>query len=261
MSIGTGGQQTDVQRQFGPIAANYATSPIHASGPDLAELVKAAALSGSERVLDLGCGAGHTALAVAPHVAEVIAIDLTDEMLATAAGLAAARDVANVNFRRADVAALPFEDASFDVVTSRYSAHHYDQPARAVAEARRVLRPGGRFVLVDTIAPESPALDTFINGAELLRDTSHVRNWRLSEWRGLIEAAGFAVDVPFEMTIDLDGPSWVARSHTPAGLVAALRTLFAAAPAPARAAFDVRAGDGDDWGWRIPVALVRGRLP
>src|SRR3712207_709403 len=113
-----------VRAQFGAVAAAYATSSYHSSGPDLAALVSAAALTGREQVLDLGCGAGHTALAVAPHAASVTAVDLTPEMLDVAARLAADRGVANVTFRAADVAALPFENASFDLVTSRVSAHH-----------------------------------------------------------------------------------------------------------------------------------------
>ena len=249
-------QHEQVTQQFGAVAAAYATSPIHASGPDLAALVAAAALTGSERVLDLGCGAGHTALAVAPFAAAVVAVDVTPEMLATAAGLAAERGVTDVEFHHADAAALPFPDGSFDVVTSRYSAHHYADPARALAEAARVLRPGGRLLLADTIAPEDPALDTFMNAAELLRDGSHVRNPRISEWRRLFAEAGFEPAVLFEMMIDLEGDSWVQRSRTAPAMVAGLRALFAAASPAARAAFAI--ADGDPWGWRIPMALLQG---
>jgi SAM-dependent methyltransferase len=256
MNTAAGEPRDEVQRQFGAVAAAYATSAVHASGPDLAALVEAAALTGSERVLDLGCGAGHTALALAPHAASVVAVDLTPEMLTVASGLAAERGITNIEFRRADVAALPFDDGSFDLITSRYSAHHYADPARALSEAARVLRPRGRLLLVDTIAPEDPALDTFMNAAELLRDGSHVRNCRLSEWRRLLTEAGFSTSVLFEMSLPLDGDSWVRRSQTPAEKVAALRVLFETAPAPARAAFFVI--DGDAWGWSIPVVLLLG---
>lgn len=244
------------RRQFGAVAAAYATSAVHAAGPDLTALVQAARLTGSDKVLDMGCGAGHTALAVAPKAAHVTAVDVTPEMLAVAEGLARERGLANVSFRLADVASLPFGNASFDVVTSRYSAHHYPDPARALAEAARVLRPGGRFLLVDTVAPETPALDTFFNAAELLRDGSHARNWRLSEWESLLGTAGFEPEVLMQMTLDLDGDSWVARSQTPAPLVAALQALFEHATPAARETFRLKHGAG--WSWTIPVALVRG---
>jgi ubiquinone/menaquinone biosynthesis C-methylase UbiE len=240
------------------VAAAYATSAVHASGPDLRALVEAAALTGRERVLDIGCGAGHTALAVAQAAAHVTAVDLTPEMLEVAAGLAAERAIANVEFRLADVAALPFADDSFDLVTSRFSAHHYAAPTRAVAEAARVLRPGGRFLLVDTMAPEDPALDTFYNAAELLRDISHVRNWRISEWRGMLSDAGFASETLMEMMLDLNGDAWVTRMQTPPPQVAAIHALFAAAPPAAIDRFRLRLGAG--WGWSIPVALLRGTL-
>ena len=245
-----------VQRQFGAVAAAYATSAVHTSGPDLAALVEAAALTGAERVLDLGCGAGHTALALAPRAAAVTAVDVTPEMLAVAGSLAAGRGVTNIVFRHADVAALPFPNGSFDLVVSRYSAHHYADPARALAEAARVLRPGGRFLLVDTVAPEDPALDTFYNAAELLRDGSHVRNWRISEWQRFFAGASFTFEVLFRMQLDLDGDSWVQRSQTPPAKIEALKTLFASASPASREAFALRHGDG--WGWRIPVALLQG---
>lgn len=245
-----------VREQFGSVAAAYATSTYHASGPDLATLVSAAGLTGGERVLDLGCGAGHTALAVAPHAAAVVAVDLTPEMLAVAAGLAEARGIKNITFRSADVSALPFEDASFDLITSRVSAHHYADPAAALREAARVLKPGGSILLIDTVAPEDPALDTFYNAVELLRDRSHVRNCRVSEWHRLLAGAGFEPETLLEFAIELDGASWVQRSQTPPGMVAAIRALFEGAAPAARTAFQLR--DGDAWGWTIPAALIKG---
>jgi SAM-dependent methyltransferase len=247
-----------VRDQFGAVAAAYATSSYHSSGPDLAALVSSAGLTGREQVLDLGCGAGHTALAVAPHAAAVEAVDLTPEMLKVAAGLAESRGVTNITFRSADVAALPFEDASFDLVTSRVSAHHYADPEAALREAARVLRPGGSILLIDTVAPEDPALDTFYNAVELLRDRSHVRNCRVTEWKRMLDGAGFVPETLLEFTIELDGASWVQRSQTPANMVAAIRALFESATPAARAAFALR--DGDAWGWTIPAALIRGVL-
>lgn len=251
-----GGYREGIQRQWGAVAEAYATSAVHASGPDLRALVEAAGLGGREQVLDLGCGAGHVALALAGAAAAVTAVDMTPEMLAAAAALAEQRELRNITFRQADVAALPFADASFDLVASRYSAHHWADPARALVEAARVLRPGGRLLLVDTVSPEPPALDTFFNAAELLRDGSHVRNWKLSEWKAFFAAAGFTATVPFEMTLDLDGPSWVQRSQTPPEKVAAIQALFRHATTAARSTFHLR--DGAAWGWSIPVALIEG---
>lgn len=256
MNQAEGGAADPVRRQWGAVAAAYASSPTHSSGPDLAALVEAAALTGGERVLDLGCGAGHTALALAPRAAAVVAVDVTPEMLAVATELAAQRGVTNVTFRQADVAALPLSDAGFDVVVTRFSAHHWAAPEQALAEARRALRPGGRFLMVDTLAPEEPALDTFYNAAELLRDSSHARNWRVSEWLRMLAAAGFRPALLMETHIDNQGEAWVTRSQTPPDRVAAIKALFAAASPAARERFAIHLDNA--WGWRLPIGMLRG---
>ncbi len=233
----------EARQQFGPVAANYVHSAVHARGQDLAVLVEAAELTGDEEALDLGTAAGHTALAFAPRVRRVTGVDLTEEMLAAARGLADARGIGNVRFVHADVADLPFERGSFDLVTSRFSAHHYAQPRQVVYEVARVLRPGGRFLLADTIAPEEPALDTFINAVEILRDRSHVRDHTIDQWRGMLAEAGLASAVYQTWDLTLDFEDWVARMRTPSPAVAILRSMLTEAPADVRSAFQVRSRD------------------
>ncbi len=245
-----------IRSQFGAAASSYAVSAVHASGPDLPLVVDAAALKPGERAIDLGCGAGHTAFALAAHADSVAAVDLTPAMLEVAAGLAKERHLGNVTFHEADVVKLPFDDASFDVAACRYCAHHFDDPAGALREAVRVLRPGGRFVLVDSVAPEDPALDTFVNVFEFLRDRSHVRDWRASEWVRMMAAAGLRADVRHRAPIPLDGADWVRRMQTPPEKVAMIRQLFAEATPSQRNAFDLRADE--PWGLGLPMALIVG---
>ncbi|MFI5315771.1 MAG: class I SAM-dependent methyltransferase [Myxococcota bacterium] len=249
--------ETVVQRQFGAAAASYAVSPVHAGGPTLDAVVERAALKGHERVLDVGCGAGHTALALAHGASEVIALDLTEEMLATAAGLARDRGLTNVWFKRGRAEALPFADGSFDVVTSRLCAHHYADARAATREAARVLRRGGQYLLVDSFASEDPVQDTYLNAIEVLRDPSHVRNYRLSEWRAMFEAAGLAVEIGPRWPVRLGFDGWIARIGTPAPLAAGLRALIDAAPSEVRAELAIAPETGHDWS--IPIGLVSGR--
>ncbi len=243
-----------VRRQFGPVASAYASSDYHSSGPDLARLVEGAGLTGKERVLDIGCGAGHTAIALAPHALRVTAVDITPEMLGVAADLAARRGLGNIDFERQDATSLPYPDARFDVVSSRVAAHHYHDVRAFVAEAARVLKPGGRLLLADTIAPEDPALDTFCNAFELLRDPSHVRNWRLSEWFALMRDHAVEPELLFQFDLDLETTPWFERQQTAPERRTGVLALFAGAGDAARSAFHLDAKPG--W-FTLPIALVR----
>ena len=132
---------------------------------------------------------------------KVTASDITDQMLAEAKKLAAERGLGNVKTARAKAEDLPFPDMSFDLVTCRLAAHHFDKPRAFVAEAFRVLMPGGVLALVDNISPDrdpelSPAQArscAAYNHFEKLRDPSHGRCLGLAEWTALLGDAGFAV--------------------------------------------------------------------
>jgi ubiquinone/menaquinone biosynthesis C-methylase UbiE len=247
--------KNSVQRQFTPVAANYATSAVHVAGPDLIAMLNAVALRGVERVLDAGCGAGHTALAFAPRVAEVVALDLTEAMLAQGRKLAKQRDITNITFRRGDVEKLAFDDASFDLVTSRYSAHHYPHPLMALREFARVLKPGGSVLLVDVVSPDEPAQDTFLNAVELLRDPSHVRDHTVEQWLRMLVTAGLAGEALGHWPLRLEFESWVARMNTPFLAITQIRTLIEGAPREIRAGLAIDEG----YSFSVPTALIHGQ--
>ncbi len=193
-----------VQEQFGPNAANYVTSPVHAKGASLQRLVALTAPKPDWSVLDIATGAGHTALTFAPHVASVIASDVTAEMLREAETLAKARGLSNVTCQTADAMALPFEAGAFDLVTCRIAPHHFPDIPAFVAEVARVLKAGGTFALVDNLSPDaatSPAYDPdalaeardLHNAFEAERDPSHARALSQSEWIAAVEGAGLRV--------------------------------------------------------------------
>lgn len=228
-----------VQQQFGQVAANYRTSAVHASGLDLQTMLNAVPLTGAERVLDAGCGAGHTAVTFAPQVASVVALDLTATMLDQTRLLAAERGLRNLTLQRGDVEALPFAPASFDLVTSRYSAHHYPEPHTALREFRRVLAPGGHLILSDVIAPAAPALDTFLQTVELLRDPSHVRDHSAAQWLMMLQETGFTAQVVGMVAVPLNFEAWVKRINTPAPYVETLKSLWHDANDAVRSAFHV----------------------
>jgi ubiquinone/menaquinone biosynthesis C-methylase UbiE len=183
------------QKIFGARAAFYTTSPFHTDPQVLARVVELAQPNEDSSALDIATGSGHTAFALAPHVRSVIGIDITPEMLREAEALKAARSIDNVVFRTGDVHRLPFDDGSFDLVTCRRAAHHFSNIGRALAEIRRVLRPGGRVVIDDRSVPENDFADRCMNLLDTYHDESHVREYRPTEWHRMLEDARFAVEV------------------------------------------------------------------
>jgi ubiquinone/menaquinone biosynthesis C-methylase UbiE len=229
--------QSKIQQQFGTVAANYRTSTVHARGVDLAKMVELAPLSGHEHVLDAGCGAGHTALAFAPHLKTVSAYDLTPLMLDQVEVLAAENSITNIQTQQGNVEQLPFPDAEFDLVVSRYSAHHWANPEAALAEFRRVLKPQGQFILSDVVSYSDYTQDTFLQTIELLRDPSHVRDFTVNEWITMLTAGGFEADVALNFDVRLDFQAWLDRMATPPPNREMIRTLLATSSPTVQASF------------------------
>lgn len=230
-------------RHYGPRANDYLTSEVHRQGADLDQLASLLREQPVARLLDLGCGGGHVSYRAAPLVGQVTACDVTASMLATVEAAALAQGLTNISVQQAPAEQLPFADASFDIVAARFTAHHWRDRDAGLREARRVLKPGGRAIFIDTVAPESPLLDTYLQAIEVLRDISHVRNYRLTEWIAALALAGFTVDSLTPRRLALRFDDWVARTKTDAAHVAAIRSLQCLAPEQVREHFAV-AEDG-----------------
>jgi SAM-dependent methyltransferase len=243
-----------VQDQFGRVAENYRLSAVHATGEDLQRIVQLVRDQPPQQALDAGCGAGHTAAAIAPHAGAVIAYDLTPTMLEQVEKLAVERGLTNLTTQLGDVENLSYGDATFDLVVSRYSAHHWPRPQIALHEIARVLRPGGRFILSDIVAADDPAQDTFLQAVELLRDPSHVRDHSIPQWQAYYASAGLTCEVVFEWLLPLNFDSWVARIAAPPLNIQMLKALFDGAPAEIRAAMRIQ----QDYEFSIPGALFVG---
>ena len=136
-------QEDLVSGQFGSRAAAYLSSAVHAQGRDLENLAALVRDKPQAKVLDLGCGAGHVSFHVAPHVREVVAYDLSAEMLDVVGLAATQRGLTNITTQAGMAEHLPFADASFDYVLSRYSAHHWRDLDAGLRETARVLKPAG----------------------------------------------------------------------------------------------------------------------
>lgn len=240
---------------FGSTAAAYLTSPTHASGADLEALAAEVGSTPNADVLDLGCGAGHASFAAARHARSVIAYDLAAPMLATVAASAKERGLSNIRTEQGSAERLPFDDASFDWVVSRLSAHHWHDVPRALAEVRRVLKRGGRVLFIDVVGADHPLLDTHLQAVEVLRDGSHVRNYRADEWLAFFAAAGFDASVRERWRLPIEFSSWVARMRTSAERVAAIRSLWRSAPDEVRTYYGVQ----EDGSFMLDALMVQAR--
>jgi ubiquinone/menaquinone biosynthesis C-methylase UbiE len=242
---------------FGATAKRYLSSAVHSTGADLDRLAELARTASVRSALDVGCGAGHASFALARGgAARVVAYDVSAEMLEVVASSADARGYRQIDVCRGPAERMPFDDASFDMVVTRYSAHHWLDVHRAVAEIGRVLQPGGLFIVIDVLAPEGALLDTALQSLELLRDPSHVRNYRASEWQAMLAAANFSTpDVDrWKLTLEFDG--WVRRIGTSDARVAALKILFDEFPSEVRDYFCV----DRERSFQIDAQWLRARL-
>lgn len=246
-----------VDAQFGPQAQAYVQSAVHAAGADLDQLEALAARLAPTRALDLGCGGGHVAYRLAAHAGEVVASDLSAEMLAAVRETARARGLANIATEQAPAERLPFADASFDFVATRFSAHHWRDFEQGLREARRVAKAGAAAVFVDAVSPGRPLLDTHLQAVELLRDPSHVRDYTIAEWTAAVERAGFDIQGVTRRRIPMEFPTWIARMRTPGVQAEAIRALQAHASAEVRGHFEIAA----DGSFQLDVMLLEARAP
>ncbi|HTT04388.1 MAG TPA: methyltransferase domain-containing protein [Steroidobacteraceae bacterium] len=230
-----------VQAQFGPRAQAYVESAVHAGGADLDRLEALAQAATPRRALDLGCGGGHVAYRLARHAAAVTACDLSADMLAAVAATARARGLIPIETVQAPAGRLPFEDAHFDFLGCRFSAHHWGDLDAGLREAHRVLQPGATAVFIDAVSPGTAMLDTHLQGVELLRDPSHVRDYTAGEWCAALARAGFSLRASQSWRLRLEFATWIARMRTASAHVEAIRSLQRAASHETRAYFAIEA--------------------
>jgi ubiquinone/menaquinone biosynthesis C-methylase UbiE len=231
--------EKNVQNQFGPRANAYISSTVHSQGEDLVAISALTAKAKPARALDLGCGGGHVAYAMAPHARQVTATDLSVDMLAAVATAASAKGLGNIETVEAAAERLPFEDHTFDFLGCRYSAHHWREIEAGLREARRVLKPGSPAVFVDVYSPGRPLIDTHLQAIELLRDTSHVRNYSAAEWTQMLTYAGFGISACHTWRLRMEFKTWIERMATPPHFAQAIRALQDAAPAEVRSHFAI----------------------
>ena len=212
-------RRAEIVEAFGRQARMFARSALHRDEERLRRLVDQVAPAPGERGLDVACGPGLVARALAARGALVVGADLTMEMLRQADGAGDGReapgDGAAIDRVRAEAGRLPFADFAFDFVVCRNSFHHFLDPPAILREMARVTRRGGRVVIEDLVAPEDLIERDEHEVIERLRDRAHARTLTPGEFRGLLVEAGLGPpeETEFEMRIDFD--EWMDRAFPP----------------------------------------------
>jgi SAM-dependent methyltransferase len=181
------------RQEFARQAAGFAASAATTDQAQVARLVEAIGETAG-RVLDVACGPGIVTSALAEGAQEVVALDLTPQMLEQARERCAKAGRTNVVFKEGSATALPFADATFDAVVTRLSFHHFAEPNVALKEMLRVLRRGGILTIADVVSSEEPDKSELQNAIEVLRDPSHVRMLPATELIALIAQSGVAIE-------------------------------------------------------------------
>jgi SAM-dependent methyltransferase len=213
--------------QFTKQAVPFAEMPAHSNEESLKLLIDMAKIGPQDDVLDVACGPGLVACPLAEVARHVTGIDITPAMIEQAKAKQRATGLTNLTWLVGDAVPLPFPDASFSVVVTRYSFHHFLDPKAVLSEMVRVCRPRGRVAVIDVFT-SSPEQAEAYNRVEKLRDPSHVRALPLEELTGLCHDAGlrdvktafYKLDVPLEELL--------ARSFPNPGDADRIRQTFAA---------------------------------
>jgi SAM-dependent methyltransferase len=246
--------------QFTRQATVFSTAPSITDEEALRMIVEAARPGPNDTVLDVACGPGIVLCAFAPHVREATGIDMTPAMLERARKLAADKGLSNVAWRQGDVYSLPYDDGSFTIVVTRFSFHHFLDPAAVLREMVRVCAPRGRIVVVDDYASEDPAKAAAFNRLEKLRDPSHARNLTLTELRGLFATVGLSEPQTTFYELRSDVASLLARSFPNAGDDVKIIEMFRASAADDRLGIPIRL-DADKIHFAYPVAIFAAQRP
>jgi ubiquinone/menaquinone biosynthesis C-methylase UbiE len=166
-------------------------------------------------LLDLGCGPGIVTAAIAPAVKEVVAYDLTPEMLDKARKRCQEAGLKNVRFELGGAEDLPFERESFDGVVTRLTIHHFLDPRRVMDEVVRVTRMNGKVVVLDVVSSENEEEAMLHNALETLRDPTHVRMFSPSEMLELIKSAGIRMTSTVTWEMGRDYEEWIRITNAP----------------------------------------------
>jgi ubiquinone/menaquinone biosynthesis C-methylase UbiE len=242
--------------QFSRQAIPFAELPGHSQSMQM--LIDLSGVSASDSVLDLACGPGLVACEFAPFARQVTGIDLTPKMIEQAEERQKTKGLSNLSWRVGDVLPLPFPEASFSIVLTRYSCHHFLDPKAVLEEMVRVCKPGGKVLVIDVVL--SPDKAEAYDQLEKLRDPSHVHALTFLEMADLIAASGLTNVRTARYKVEGELEQQLKASFPNPGDDEAIRAMFRADLVSDRLGIDIHR-QGDEIRFAIPILVVAGEKP
>jgi ubiquinone/menaquinone biosynthesis C-methylase UbiE len=246
--------------QFSKQAIPFSTAKTIADAKALQLLVDAAGAGPEDTVLDVACGGGNVLCAFARVVRHATGIDMTPAMLERARAMAREKNLDNVSWDEGHATVLPYADAAFTIVVTRFSFHHFIEPLAVLKEMMRVCAPGGRVLVADMHTSTDSAKGAEFNRMELLRDPSHVRALPLAELKALFPAAGLpeASVAFYELRDELE--NLLGRSFPNPGDDDKIREIFRTSARDDRLGIPIRL-EGRQINYAYPVAVLAATRP
>jgi len=235
-------QDAALVAEFTQQADAFAAAPTMRSPQTLEAFLAALPLTPGQRWLDVACGPGIVARALAPRVAEVLGVDLTPAMVARAEAETRAAGCPNARFLTGDATALPVGAAAFDGALTRFSLHHIPAPWRVVAQMARAVRPGGWVAACDHLTCADSRGAAWHLEIERLRDPSHWASLPAESFFDLGRECGLELATRLLAPLEMDFAEWLARGSGGTGARPLIETLLRRAPESARDIFTVRDG-------------------
>ena len=239
--------------QFTRQAVPFATAPGIQDETALRLVVEFSGAGPDDTVLDVACGPGIVVCAFARVVKHATGLDLTPAMLDRARALQGEKGLGNITWQLGEAMPLPYQDASFSIITSRFAFHHFLDPLAAIKEMARVCRPGGKVVVVDS-APAPDTANAF-NAMELVRDPSHTRAMPLEELKDLYRQAGLPEPRTTGYRLEGELEGLIERSFPNPGDDETLRRIFRASVDGDTLGIGARL-DGETIRYGYPVAVL-----
>lgn len=253
--------KAQAQARFGQYAQGYVTSEGHAKGDELDWFIDLTQPQPGWRVLDVATGGGHTALKFAPHVARVVAADLTPPMLQAARAFIDGEGMSNVAYVATDSENLAFAANTFDLATCRIAPHHFPDCFRFVQECARVLKPGGLLLIQDHVLPDEEKDARYIDSFQRLRDPSHHRAFAEYEWQGMYLDAGLTIEHTQTFFRSMKLLPWAERQGCTPEVIERLHILLAQAPPTAAEWLNPQHVGTKDATFEQDYIIILGRKP